>query len=237
MSYTMNYSLRIISLSGLLLFAFSYTFGWSYGILAGVLLWLLGMPACVYGCVGLLVESAKSLWMIVNSKKEPVPEIAKVLAEKFDILPPKKMRVSLGRNINAAVGGSTLYITEGLKSRLDTISAEGVVAHEMAHMAQDQDWKLLAGVFSTMIIFVFIMMLLDEPGWLVSLGAMLTILPVIIPPISRSREYRADLQASEIVGIDKMVSGLNWGVERSDWNRDSETHPSLKRRLARLANE
>ena len=85
MSYTMNYSLRIVSLSGLLLFAFSYAFGWSYGILAGVPLWLLAMPARVYGCVGLLVESAKSLRMIVSSKKEPVPEIAKVLAGKFDL--------------------------------------------------------------------------------------------------------------------------------------------------------
>ena len=230
----MNYSLRIVSLSGLLLFAFSYAFGWSYGILAGVLLWIFGMPACVYGCVGLLVAFAKSFRMIVSSKKEPVPEIAKVLAEKFDIPPPRKMRVSLGRNINAAVGGSTLYITEALKSRLDTTSAEGVIAHEMAHMAQDQDWKLLAGMFSQMIIFVFIMMLLGEPGWLITLGAMLTILPVVIPPISRSREYRADLQASKIVGIDKMVSGLSWGVERSDWDRDGETHPSPAKRLAKL---
>ena len=237
MIYTVNYSLRVVSFSGLMLVAFSYAFGWSFGILTGLILWLLGMPACVYGCVGLLVEMAKSIRMIIRSRKEPVPEIANVLAGKFDISPPKNMRVSLGRNINAAVSGSTLYITEGLESRLDTVSAEGVVAHEMAHMAQDQDWKFLIGMFSPMFIFVFIMMFFGEPGWFISVGAMLTILPVVIPPICRSREYDADLQASKIVGIDKMVSGLRWGIDRRNWDRDTETHPSLKRRLARLTNE
>ena len=49
MSYTMNYSLRIVSLSGLLLFAFSYAFG--------LVLWHIGWGSTLaFGNAGVCVR-------------------------------------------------------------------------------------------------------------------------------------------------------------------------------------
>ena len=171
---------------------------------------------------------------MTRSREEPVPNLARDLAAKLGTSPPKTMRVELGSNIDAAVSGNTLYVTEGLRGRLRTKMAECILAHEVGHLAGRHNLIMVFTLYLTIGFVVVTTSLIDETSWRIMMAVALTVFPVFLPLLSRHLEYDADRRAASVVGAGAMSHALRAIVPRHLWSKDSETHPSVEKRLARL---
>ena len=76
--------------------------------------------------------------------------------------------------------------------------------------------------------------LIDDLSWAVWSAVALTIWPLFMPLLSRRLEYKADAQAANVVGVAKMSLSLRVLTERSRWNLELDSHPSIQRRLDNL---
>ena len=144
------------------------------------------------------------------------------------------MKVLPGPHINAAVDGDTLYVTEGLRAGLWTRMAEGVIAHEMGHLAGKHHVKMAVTLWLSFSLIIVTATLIGESSWGVLMAVALTILPVSLPLLSRHLEYDADRRAASVVGTEAMSHALRTIADRPQWSEESDTHPSIERRLAKL---
>ena len=238
MSYRTEQILRVLACAGMLGFAVSNTTGWAWGILFGVIVWAFLLPFTISPFVArFLPSNLRDLWRIARWREEPVPQLALSLAQKLNTHPPKAMKVEPGSHINAAVTGNILLITEGLRARLWTRTAEGIMAHEMGHLAGRHGVKMKIALYLTMFCTIVTVSMIDNYSWAVLVAVTLTFLTVFFPLFSRHLEYDADRRAAAVVGSGTMSHALRNMVDRPFWGIDCDTHPSIEKRLARLCKE
>ncbi len=131
--------------------------------------------------------------------------------------------------INAFATGPTknrslVAVSSGLLDRLNSHEVEGVLAHEVAHIANGDmvTMTLVQGVVNAFVMFLsrviafFASQLVDEEKrsvlqWVVTvvLELLLGILGmIVVAGFSRHREYRADQGGAELSGSHKMIAAL-----------------------------
>ena len=235
MRYRTELLLRLLALAGMLTFAVSNGGGWTYGALIGVLVWVFLLPFTASRFVGRLVPTdLRGLWKPIRPREARVPRLAIAFAKRLGARPPKVMKVQPGSDFNASVNGKTLCVTEGLRAGMWTRTAEGIMAHEMAHLAGKHSLKMTAMVYCAISLIIVTIALIGETSWGIVLAVALTIVPVFFPLLSRHLEYDADKRAATLVGSEEMAHALRTVVDRPQWGVESESHPSIEKRLARL---
>ena len=235
MSYRTEQILRALAFAGMLGLAISNTSGWAWGTMGGVMVWALLLPFTIGPFVVRFLPSKPSgLWKIARWREEPVPPLAVSLAGKFNTPPPKTMKVEPGSHINAAVMGNILSITEGLRARLCTRTAEGIMAHEMGHLAGRHGAKMKIALCLTVFCTIVTIAMIDNYSWAMLVAVPLTFLTMFFPLLWRHLEYDADRRAAEVVGVEAMSYALRRMADQASWGIESDTHPSIEKRLARL---
>lgn len=238
MSYRTEQILRWMAFLGLVAFAFSRSNGWSMGIAVGAAIWIaiipLTMSAFMSRSIPDIWVQIRGLWSKERPREERVPESVIRMAARLGVNPPKRLMVVPGYNFNAWVNRETLTVTEGLWSSLWTTAAEGILAHEMAHLSGKHSEKRGWATFGLILSIIVVVGLIDNLSWAVWSAVALTIWPLFMPLLSRRLEFNADKQAAKVVGVDKMCLSLRILTERSRWPLELDSHPSIQRRLDNL---
>jgi heat shock protein HtpX len=204
------------------------------GGLCGWLAWFLGgLPLAIYTIAIILLlyrlnpAASPDLAMriyharpLTSAEAPALVQTLEVLSHRADLAPPPKLYYLPSDVMNAFTAGtrkaSAIALSDGLIRRLDWRELNGVLAHELMHLA-NQDTRLMAfadltsrltGLFS---LTGQILLLINLP--LLILGeATLPWLPILLliaaPSISslmqlalsRNREYEADLGAATLTG-------------------------------------
>lgn len=131
--------------------------------------------------------------------------------------------------INAFATGPTksralVAVSSGLLQRMDKSSIEGVLGHEVAHIANGDmvTMTLIQGVINTLVLILariiatVVSQNFDERarpgiqfGLYLGLQIVLSLLgSIVVNYFSRAREYRADAGGAKLAGKDKMLSAL-----------------------------
>jgi len=167
-------------------------------------------------------------WMLRGAGARPLrpgaaPELnylATVLAERAGLVQAPRLYWLPGRVPNAFTVGegrsATIALSEGLFRLLDYPELAGVLAHEISHIRnRDIRLMMLADTFTRLTgllsLLAQLALLLCIPLWLFGLvsvsfgGVLLLIVAPLLSmllqlALSRSREYRADLDACELTG-------------------------------------
>lgn len=238
MLYQLELLARLLSLAGLLFHGISRLAGWQFGMEIGMYVWV---PAllCSFPIFGgrVIISVARHHWQLFRAKNKPVPEIVSSLATRFKISPPKSMKVIPCSNINAAVTADALYITRGFLPYLETQIGKGILAHELAHLAEQKTVQAAVITVTFGVLLIAGLVLLGDSSLTSILVVSLTIAPIGLPAFWKYREFEADARAAKIVGIEVVVAGLQASMARPRWNREHDTHPSIKRRVAKLRNQ
>ena len=238
MSYRTEQILRWVAFLSLIALAFSQSNGWVWGIYLGVVIWVATIPVTMSAFISRslpdILADIRGLWSGRRSREERVPEVVERMAARLGVDPPKSMRVVPGLHLNAWVNKDTLSITEGLRSCLWTSAADGILAHEMAHLSgkdcEKKTWARVGLLFS----IILVVGLIDNLSWAVWSAVALTIWQLFMPLLSRRLEYKADRRGANVVGVEKMTLSLRALAERSQWNLELDSHPSIQKRLDNL---
>ena len=193
-------------------------------------------------------------------------ERAEYMSREMGIKKPRMMIASMGAPNAFAVGrkgAGTVVIGKELLHTLDREEAEGVLAHELAHIAnRDVVMMVLGqGVASIVAIVAQWAVLLTGDNELadfflaIVVGQVVQMLVMIfVMAISRYREYVADGDASEVVGTEPMARALEKISRGNQQARESaaedaqvgalcifgggasllSTHPPIEKRIERL---
>jgi heat shock protein HtpX len=144
---------------------------------------------------------------------------------------------------------SLVAVSAGLLNNLDDDAVEGVIAHEVAHVANGDmvTMTLLQGVVNTFVVFfsriaaiIVSRFVRSELQWIVRFAAIIifqilfSILgSMVVMAFSRYREYHADRGGADLAGRDKMahaLRSLKAHVERATVNdqRDDSAVQTMK---------
>ena len=238
MNYRTEQILRWVAFLGLIGFALSRSNGLSLGIFLGAAIWVAIIPVTMSAFMSRSIPDIwvrmRSLWSRERPREERVPEPVKRMAARLGVNPPKRMMVVAGFQFNAWVNKETMVVTEGLWSSLWTTAAEGILAHEMAHLSGKHSEKKGWATFGVIFSIIVVVGLIDNLSWAVWSAVALTIWPLFMPLLSRRLEYNADKQAAQVVGVKKMCLSLRVLTERSRWPLELDSHPSIQKRLDNL---
>lgn len=197
----------------------------------------------VWGMVGALISLAMSRWMAVRAMGVHVidPESAnpaeRQLLQRVGMLaqgagiPMPQVGYFQADAINAFATGPTqsrslVAVTTGLLRKMDDDEIDGVLGHEIAHIANGDmvTMALLQGVVNAFVMFLaraigFALMRRDgDQGSSVGFGgyALIFVLEIVfmflgsfvIAWFSRQREFRADAGSARVGGTGKMIAAL-----------------------------
>lgn len=144
---------------------------------------------------------------------------------------------------------SLVAVSQGLLRDFDRAEVEGVVAHEVAHIANGDmvTMALVQGVVNAFVMFIARVAAMAIDNFLRSdddgegLGyfayiAVVSILQVIfglltapvVAGFSRWREYRADAGGAKLAGSDKMIAALRALQDHASIERLDNSQPALK---------
>ncbi len=119
---------------------------------------------------------------------------------------------------------SLVAVSTGLLERMGKEELEGVLAHEVAHIANGDmvTMTLLTGLINTMVLIAArlvtnaILAQMRERSWLVEMGVFIGFQIVfgffgtlVLNAFSRRREYRADRGGARLAGSASMIAGLS----------------------------
>lgn len=218
--FVLSIVLRVLGIDQLLgasltsLLVFSFAFG-----MAGSLISLFMSKAAALRSTG-----AKVITQPSNETEEWLVRSVKEFAEKSGIGMPD-VAIYQSSDVNAFATGakkndSLVAVSTGLLNTMSRSEVEGVLAHEVAHIANGDmvTMTLLQGILNTFVIFFsrFIGQLVDRDGR--GMGYFLTYMfmqsvlgflaSIIAGWFSRYREYRADAGSAELAGQQSMVAAL-----------------------------
>jgi heat shock protein HtpX len=176
-------------------------------------------------------------------------------------LPSPRVAVARSREANAfsvglTPGQATIVVTTALLRRLDEGQLKGVIAHELAHVANRDGAVMTVASAPAMLGSLlfrlkrgFVLFILYLPVWLLGL--------VLLWTMSRAREYYADRGSAQITGApEQLMSALQElggrtatsdlrGVAmralcivrpgRRKWYEPDFSHPAIDKRIDRLA--
>ena len=234
MLYRTDFGIRSVAMTGLVLVVIGSVSGWGWGELVGKWIWLPLVPWCFYVSGRLLVKlTIEAVRDRESYSTDRLPPAAAILASRFNIVPPTKMKVTSRPEFSAAVNGRTLIVSSGFRPLLWTTQGEGVLAHEMAHLARNHQVKSFLAVCLVFALACF-PLVVGAYTWPTAVAVFVTVFSVVIPALFRYQEYQADADAAREVGSCRISSGLRVMKDKSKWHVDSDTHPSIEKRLARL---
>jgi len=161
------------------------------------------------------------------------PEAVERLASEAGVAMPE-IGVYESEEVNAFATGPTrnnalVAVSSGLIHNMSPRQIEGVLAHEMSHIANGDmvTMTLLQGVLNTFVVFFskIIGFAIDQalrrnddersgPGWGYAIGSLVAQIvlgifaSMIVMAYSRHREFRADAMAAQLEGKDAMIGAL-----------------------------
>jgi heat shock protein HtpX len=205
----------------------------------------LAVICLVWGMVGSLISLRLSRWMAkriynveVLSATGPQGQLVQrvhLIARQAGLKKMPEVGIYESPEINAFATGhskdaSLVAVSTGLLNKMDSDEAEGVLAHEVAHIANGDmiTMALLQGVINAFVMFFAHLatmaidnMMRGEDGKGKGLGffaghfvymGFQVLFGILAAPIlmgfSRYREYRADAGSAKLVGKDKMIKAL-----------------------------
>ncbi len=201
--------------------------------------------SAVVGFTGSLFSLAISKWMAkwsysIHVIEQPSSQAEQWLVDKIREQSKKagiampEVGVYESDEVNAFATGPTrnnalVAVSSGLIHSMNLRQIEGVLAHEVSHIANGDmvTMTLLQGVLNTFVVFFskIIGYALDQamrgnderrsgPGWGYYIGSMVAQIALgifasmIVMAFSRYREFRADAMAAQLEGKDAMISAL-----------------------------
>lgn len=159
------------------------------------------------------------------------------LAQKAQLPEIPEVGIFSSFEVNAFATGPTkrhslVAVSTGLLERMDSDQVEGVLAHELTHIANGDmvTMTLLQGVVNAFVMFLSRVLALilsgfgrgDRRGGSIGSFYLFTILfqivfmvlgSLVVMWFSRTREYRADRGGAQLAGKEKMISALE-GLQR-----------------------
>lgn len=200
--------------------------------------------SAVVGFSGSLISLALSRWMakqmmnvqilhpddatLTPRERELVDKVHR-LAQTAGLTKMPEVGIYPSPEVNAFATGpskrrSLVAVSEGLLETMDDDAIEGVLAHEVAHIANGDmvTMSLLQGIVNTFVVFLsriaaFIAsrFVKEEMQWIVHFVAVIffqilfSILgSIVVMAYSRYREYHADAGGADFAGKDKMIHAL-----------------------------
>ena len=168
-----------------------------------------------------------------NQSEQWLVDKIRELSKKAGVVMPE-VGVYESEEVNAFATGPTrnnalVAVSSGLIHNMNLRQIEGVLAHEMSHIANGDmvTMTLLQGVLNTFVVFFskIIGYAIDQamrgnderrsgPGWGYFIGSLVAQLvlglfaSMIVMAFSRHREFRADAMAARLEGKDAMISAL-----------------------------
>ncbi|HAG92256.1 MAG TPA: protease HtpX [Bdellovibrionales bacterium] len=172
------------------------------------------------------------------------------LARKAQLPKMPEVGIYQSPEVNAFATGPTksrslVAVSSGLLDRMNRDEVEGVLGHEVAHIANGDmvTMTLIQGVINTLVLIVARLIAVavssnvDERarpsvqfGLYIVLQIVLSLLgSIVVNFFSRAREYRADAGGARLAGKDKMLASLKaLGSVYGHVDRDHESLAALK---------
>tara|TARA_B100001248_G_C27397212_1_gene466451 strand:+ start:3383 stop:4252 length:870 start_codon:yes stop_codon:yes gene_type:complete len=228
--------------------------GIDYNLLLGFcLVW--GMGGAF---ISLLISKSMAKWMfrlqIIDSKSQDpnareLVNMVHRMAKAAGLHKMPEVAVYESQEVNAFATGpsrsnSLVAVSSGLLQRMNREQVEGVIGHEVAHIANGDmvTMTLIQGVLNAFVMFLARAIAFALTRGEDRQGGMSTFLLVIVLQIalgflamivinyfSRLREYRADQGGARYAGRDKMVSALKALAGTEDLvDKEHESFASLK---------
>ncbi len=203
----------------------------------------LGVFSIVVGFAGAFISLAMSRWMAKKmmgvrvidpgksmsaQEKELVDRVHR-LSRAAGLMHMPEVGIYRSREVNAFATGpskkrSLVAVSSGLLESMDDDAVEGVLAHEVAHVANGDmvTMTLLQGVVNTFVVFlsrvvasIVSSFVREEMKFVVHFAAIIifqilfSILgSMVVFAYSRYREYHADRGGADLAGKDKMIHAL-----------------------------
>ncbi len=203
----------------------------------------LAVFSIVVGFTGAFISLAMSRWMAKKMMGVRVIDPSKTMSAREKELVDRVHRLSRtaglmhmpevgiynSREVNAFATGpskkrSLVAVSSGLLESMDDDAVEGVLAHEVAHVANGDmvTMTLLQGVVNTFVVFlsrivasIVSSFVKEEMRFVVHFAAIIifqilfSILgSIVVFAYSRYREYHADRGGADLAGKDKMIHAL-----------------------------
>lgn len=188
--------------------------------------------------ISLLLSKWTAKWMLkvkiidpntISPQEQVLLDMVYRMAEKAGIKKMPEVGVYPSREVNAFATGpsknnSLVAVSSGLLERLDKDAVEGVIAHEVAHIANGDmvTMTLLQGIINTFVVFLARIvayavsnMVRSEIAGIVHFACIIifqiffSILgSIVVMAYSRYREYQADASGASLAGREKMIHAL-----------------------------
>ncbi|WP_339233169.1 protease HtpX [Oceanobacillus sp. FSL W7-1281] len=197
----------------------------------------------VVGFTGSFISLAMSRWMaktmmkvkivdpnhITTQQERDVYEKVERLSRAAGLAHTPEVGIYPSHEVNAFATGpskkrSLVAVSQGLLDSMDDDAVEGVIAHEVAHVANGDmvTMTLLQGIVNTFVVFlsriaamIVSRFVRSELQWIVQFAAIIifqilfSILgSFVVSAYSRHREYHADRGGADLAGRDKMTHAL-----------------------------
>ncbi|PTL40001.1 protease HtpX [Alkalicoccus saliphilus] len=236
--------------------------------LLGIDMVALGVFSLIVGFAGSFISLAMSRWIAKKMMKVKVLDPSENLSAHEQRIVDKVHRFSRSaglmhmpevgiyqsKEVNAFATGpskkrSLVAVSQGLLDSMDDDAVEGVIAHEVAHVANGDmvTMTLLQGIVNTFVVFfsrvaaiIVSRLVRSELQYVVRFGAIIifqilfSILgSLVVMAFSRYREFHADRGGADLAGKDKMahaLRSLKAHVERANVNdgRDDSAVQTMK---------
>ncbi len=216
---------------------------WGFG---GAFISLLMSKVAAKWMMGVKVLDPKSS-QLTHSERDLVERVHEY-ARKAGLSKMPEVGIYESRELNAFATGpsrrsSLVAVSTGLLTRMDRDQVDGVLAHEVAHIANGDmvTMTLVQGVMNAFVMFIarILSSIIAQNVREESRGAVRMIVTIVleivlslvaylvVAAVSRAREFRADSGGAKLAGKEKMILALqglkrNLGVESQE-----EQHESL----------
>ncbi|WP_163537491.1 protease HtpX [Gracilibacillus sp. YIM 98692] len=195
------------------------------------------------GFAGSFISLAMSRWMAkmmmkvkvldpngrLSAQERSVVEKVERLSRAAGLTHTPQIGIYQSAEVNAFATGPTkkrslVAVSSGLLHSMDDDAVEGVIAHEVAHVANGDmvTMTLLQGIVNTFVVFfsriaaiIVSRFVRSEIQWIVQFAAIIvfqilfSILgSIVVSAYSRYREYHADRGGADLAGKDKMAHAL-----------------------------
>ncbi|WP_208585635.1 protease HtpX [Gracilibacillus suaedae] len=197
----------------------------------------------VVGFTGAFISLAMSRWVAkmmmkvkvidpsrpVSAQERAVYEKVEKLSRAAGLTHTPEVGIYQSREVNAFATGPTkkrslVAVSQGLLDTMDDDAVEGVIAHEVAHVANGDmvTMTLLQGIVNTFVVFfsriaaiIVSRFVRSEIQWIVQFVAIIVFQILfsilgsfVVSAYSRHREYHADRGGADLAGRDKMAHAL-----------------------------
>lgn len=261
---TLSFILRVLNIQPYLT-----AHGLSYSDLAAFcLVWGMGGALISLGLSRIMAKAMMGI-TLTDRRLDPYRSMLSDLARKANLPGVPEFGLFESPEMNAFATGPTasrslVAVSSGLLREMTPEQVEGVLAHEISHIANGDmvTMTLLQGVVNAFVMFLarvlaFALSRKDKRGnsyFLVFIFEMVFMLlgSLVVAFFSRLREYRADREGAFISSPEKMISALKRLKDSRPGKREAATqtlmingggmwslfatHPPLTERIARLEN-